>query len=260
MQRILIGGIICFAPVLVYCLLLIGLNSRRRASIIPGPWDFAGVLLATSGFLLGGGPLILSGFNSGWRRFVVSGDASNWRSFSGEGDALALGIWALYFIFLIAGASWLLWRRRNHTVLYNVDTEHFPAALEWIFGRLGIGWQRSENRYDLQKPYQDSSAPWMPGTPPDSVQKLQCQPNAARLFVHVLPSNRNVTMHWSVPDPEIRAQVEAEISRMLVNIKAEDNPALSWMVSAATTLFGLMVFGIVFAIVMAVRIRYSIGR
>ena len=162
MQRILIGSVVCFAPLLVYCLLLIGLNSRRRASMIPGPWDFAGVLLATSGFLLGGGPLILTGLNAGWRRYVLGNSAADWRSLSGEGDAAALGIWTIYFIGLIVGAAWLLWRRRNYTILYNVDTEHFPAALEWVLGRLAIVWHRCENRYDLQKPPQSASIPWRP--------------------------------------------------------------------------------------------------
>ena len=51
-QRILIGGIVGLFPMLVYCLLLIGINGRRRANgcgDFPKPkcwnvrWNLAGV-------------------------------------------------------------------------------------------------------------------------------------------------------------------------------------------------------------------------
>jgi hypothetical protein len=42
-------------PLAVYLLVLAWINRGRRALMVSGPWDFAGILFAASGFLLFGG-------------------------------------------------------------------------------------------------------------------------------------------------------------------------------------------------------------
>lgn len=237
LQRILIGASVVIFPLLVYCLLLIGLNSRRRASLIPGTWDFAGVLLATSGFLLGGGSLILAGLNAGWRRYVMRGSVADWRSLSGEGDAVALAIWALFFGVLIVGSAVLIWVRRRVTVLYNLETEKIWQALEWIFDRQMITWSKRDTRYDLHRQRNPNEAAAV-----------------ARMRVQVLPSQRNVTLHWEVADPGIREDVEADLTSLLADLKAPDNPAVGWLMTAATTFFGLVAVAMLF-LIFTLRLR-----
>lgn len=266
-QRILIAGIVCLFPLLVYCLVLIGLNARHRASLIPGTWDFVGVLLATSGFLLGGVPLILAGINSNWRRFVLSGGVSDWRGLTGEGDARALGAWALIFITIVAGSASLIFTRRNVSVIYNADTDHVWDALEWIFGRLGVVWKRWQNSYELKQVGPSIRHPWVqslrsgefvndqPATIPEP---RRSNASYARLQVRILPSSRNVTLVWEGDVDGLRGQVESELSQLLPNLRAQDNPALGWLMTVAMGLFGTMVCAMIFAIILAIQGRTAI--
>src|SRR5207237_2461249 len=86
--------------------------------------DFAGVLLATAGCLIVGGPLILAGAQQGWRRTLRH------RSFAAAFHDLPelswpwLLLWVAYFVLVAGGSAWLLWRRRSSTSVYNID----PAA------------------------------------------------------------------------------------------------------------------------------------
>ncbi|MFL5330662.1 MAG: hypothetical protein ACJ8C4_17305 [Gemmataceae bacterium] len=258
LQRLLIFGIICLAPLLTYCLILVGLNTRRRASLIPGTWDFAGVLLACAGFILCGGPVVLAGLNATWRWYVLHGRVSEWAGLVARNDSQAMLLWLLFFLFVVSGSLNLIRRRRKYTIIYNADIDHIWSALEWVFGRLAIVWQRKNNRYDLQKPLRPIAS-WRPGIgPPEPVGEERRQ-ERAQLAVHVLPSSRNITLHWEVLDPEVRSQVEAELIKLLPNMRAADNPAVSWFVTASITLFGIIVFALVFLLVAAVRWRQTIG-
>jgi len=250
-QRILIGGIVSLFPLFAYSLVLVGLNSRRRASMIPGTWDFAGVLLANAGFLLAGGPLILVGLNAGWRRAVLHGQPGDWRSLSGEGDARALGLWAIYFLSIVVGAAWLIWSRRAVTVLYNVDTTHVWSALEWVMGRAGIAWDRSENTYSMHKVVSRTAAPWLDG----AAAKTSGRAEAASLAVRVLPSSCNVTLVWSPAESSLREVIEAEVSALLPNMRAAENPSLRWLVAISTLLAGLVTGAMLVFVVFAIRLR-----
>jgi hypothetical protein len=266
-QRVMLATIIGLVPMLAYCLLLVGLNGRRRATMVPGTWDFAGALLATSGFVLGGGPLILAGLNAGWRRLLLRGHFADWRSMSGEGNVIALASWALYFALVVAGAAILIARRRSYTVFYNVDVPHFPDALQWVFGRLGVVWKRTERGYDLQKSLDPMSSPWRPGSLPVranaaslSDAKLRAGgPVAATLLVHPLPGSCNVTLQWSGEYGDLRRLVEGEMNHLLPNLRPEHNPASAAFLIAATILFGLIAAGIVFVAITSVRLRGVIG-
>ena len=55
-------------PIALYCTVLGMINRRAQPLMVSGAWDFVGVLLATSGFLLFVGPAMLSGtFRQGLR-------------------------------------------------------------------------------------------------------------------------------------------------------------------------------------------------
>jgi hypothetical protein len=253
-QRVLIVGVIGLFPMLVYCLLLIRFNSRHRASMIPGTWDCAGMLLATSGFLLAGGPLVLAGLDATWRRLVLKARVTDWRVFTGQGDAYALTTWALVFVIAMGGAAILINRRKHITVLYNVDTRHMTSALEYIFNQLSIVWTRHDQRYDLQLMSDNANAPSQP-----SPSSLIAQPYATAAVTLVsLPSSCNVSLIWNPAEGAIRRLVEGEISQILPNIRAAENPSLSWLVTAAASLFAILVCLMVFILVAAIRQKSSL--
>ena len=60
-------------PFSIYLLLLGNLNRRPHPVLVPGTWDFAGVLFAASGFLLVVGPAVISSGSEGWRMFWLFG-------------------------------------------------------------------------------------------------------------------------------------------------------------------------------------------
>jgi hypothetical protein len=253
-QRILIVGVIGLFPMLVYCLLLISLNSRRRASMIPGTWDCAGMLLATSGFLLAGGPLVLAGLDATWRRLVLKAPVTDWRVFTGQGDVYALATWALVFVVAVGGAAILINRRKHVTVLYNVDTRHISSALEYIFNRIAVVWKRYDQRYDLQLMNDNPLAPGQHITD----TKGRSPYATATVTLLSLPANCNVTLVWDPAEGAIRRLVEGEISQILPNVRAAENPSLSWLVTAAASLFAILICLMVFIIVAAIRQRSSL--
>lgn len=263
-QRLMIAIIVGLFPMLVYCLLLMGLNGRNRASMVPGTWDFAGVLLATSGFILGGGPLILAGLNSAWRRYLLQGRVSDWRTLSGEGNTVALGLWALFFVAVVCLATTLIMRRRSYTVIYNVDVPHFENALEWIFGRLALVWKRTERGYEINRPHGGPRLPWrQPLTTQadgsDSGAEPANRPETAWLVLYPLPGSCNVTLQWFGDSAEVRRRVEGEMQQLLPNLRPESNPVSQRLLVAATALFGVLVAAIVFVILTTVKLRGTIG-
>ena len=48
--------LLAFVILAIYLLILGAINRRQHPLMVYGPWDFAGVLFAASGFLLFGGP------------------------------------------------------------------------------------------------------------------------------------------------------------------------------------------------------------
>lgn len=254
-QRIIIVSIVGLLPVFVYCLLLIGLNTRRRASMVPGTWDCAGVLLANSGFLLAGGPLILAGLDAGWRRLLTKAPVTDWRRYTGEGDLMALGLWAFVFLAAVGGALFLILRRRHVTVLYNVDTKGVPASIEYILNRFGVKWQRKDHRFDMQLTDDVISPP--SGSLSDA-RSMATIISSASVALLMLPASCNVTLVWSAAESELRRLVEGELSQLLPNLRPPDNPAVNWLVTTATTLAATMILLMAFVIWMALRSRNSL--
>src|SRR5262245_36772142 len=57
---LLVGILVCLFPLALYFLYLAWLHQRPQPTLVPGRWDFVGVLVALSGFLLVGGPAVLT--------------------------------------------------------------------------------------------------------------------------------------------------------------------------------------------------------
>ncbi len=124
----------CLLPLAVYCLILALANRRPRPFLVPGGWDFAGVLFAASGFLISGGAGILWGFMQMFATHVP--ETMSW---------LWVIPWGAYFTILVACSAVLVWWHRKHTAIYNIDAEVFNEALTHVLNGQNRAWERVDN-------------------------------------------------------------------------------------------------------------------
>ena len=136
-------------PLAAYLFVLAWINRQPRPVVVSGTWDFLGLLFASSGFLLLGGPAVLSSLNECWRRFWLLGDGSGLPKWLfGDGRSLPNGLdhyrdaWLLlaagYFVAVVAGSGWMLARRRRLTCVFNVEPGAVEASLEETYRHLGL--------------------------------------------------------------------------------------------------------------------------
>jgi hypothetical protein len=251
-------------PFAVYLLALGAVNRRRRPVMVPGAWDFAGVLFAASGFLLVGGPAVLSSRTEEARRFWAAGRL-------GAGDA-AYSLWGffslIYLGVVVAGAAFLLWRRRDLTSVYNLDARSAERALAGVFDHFGLQPVRSGNLYFFGAGLQAGDGPRVSG--PEGIQPPHYLPpggavaarayeepaggartaspeflvQSAILEVESFDLMRHVTLRWDPPGSVLRQEVEAELARKLAKAPPADNPAGPWLTLAGLFLIGVCLLGV----------------
>lgn len=233
-------------PLAVYLLVLARINRRRRALIVSGPWDFAGILFAASGFLLFGGPALLSilSLNETWRRFWLRGRASLDLAHDDVLFTVRVVLFALYFVAVVAGAAFLLWRRRRLTAIYNVDPLVVETALGQVIERWQLPFVQSGNlltfepdngttRKGLAVPAGET-----PAGPAALPFALVERPST--LEVDVNPSFCHVTLIWNPPDSRLRREVESQLERALAEAPAPAGPIGDWLLIAAYLFFFLI--------------------
>src|SRR5262249_24933059 len=135
-------------PVAAYLLFLAIINGRNHPTIISGPWDFVGVLFATSGFWIVGGPVMLALLHARWRPAFVQGDMTELAI--GEWSFVWALAWVLYFALIFFGSAILLWWRRRCTLVYNVEPALLDDAMNQAFARVGLSTVRIGNRILFQ--------------------------------------------------------------------------------------------------------------
>lgn len=219
----LLGALFCLFPVMVYCLFLAALNQRRQATLVPGPWDFAAVLGAVSGFLLLGGPELLRAAQAASRSWFVRGPRPI------DPTTLWPALWIGYGVLLIGGSSVMLWLRRRSTAVYNVDPGYAEDALPRVFTRLGLAWTRQGTGFRIEDTRQ--------GAPRSSAVDIDISP----MFWHA-------TLTWS-DDAGIRREVEAELNRELATVATDSNPLSGWLLSSAAFVFLLILMLLLFFVV-----------
>ena len=231
---VVFGSFACLFPLAFYCLVLASLNNRRRPTLVPGPADFAGVLVATAGFLIVGGPLILSGVHDAWRRTLLRGNFASIRGLLAEVPGPWLLVWLAYFLLVVVGALWLLWRRRSVSVVYNLDAATAHKLLPDLFDRLGLPWTRRGGVYAIGFSGSAAPAPVGPQGGPVAPGVL------AVLEVASAPASRNLTLEWADGGGLVRRQVEGELREALEGVEVPENPAAGWLMAAASVLFVLL--------------------
>jgi hypothetical protein len=236
-------------PVAVYCSILGIINRRLQPLMVSGTWDFLGVLLATSGFLLFVGPALLSGtFRQNLRELPFSRDSAGIGAAVAEIWAAWWVTWLLYYLCVLGGAAALVWARRGTTVIYNVDAATFDTVVLQAARRLGVEVNRLGNRLflgvtgtpaPLATANHEAATEVMARSPlqtPDPVP-IRILAEQVVVDVEVFATLRNVSLYWKNASPEARADLERELGRGLAEVITLDNPVGGWLLGVAGLLF-----------------------
>jgi hypothetical protein len=243
-----------FFPVAVYCLLLGMLNRRPTPVLVRGTWDCLGLLLATSGLVLFGGPAILAAlYQREVRAFLIN---PRWKNIDfAELMAFWWRIWLLYYLLVLAGSALLIWLRRGVTSVYNVEPAAFDEILAHVLEKLGFEWTRMGNRVFIGfRGTLFRGPPSSDQPPPPSVRQGQ----EAIIDLEPFVATRHVTLYWRSATAGVRPEVETELGRVLGEVRAPDNPAGGWFLIAASCLFALIFLTIAFTIFLQLYARKAI--
>jgi hypothetical protein len=217
--------------------------------MVSGPWDFAGILFAASGFLLFGGPALLStlSLSETWRNFWLRGRAALDVAHQDLLVTVRVVLFGLYFVAVVAVAALLLWRRRRLTAIYNVDS----AVIETVLGQVIERWQIPFVQTGNLLTFDPDSGPAADvagggpqlATPPPSTPRTLVD-RTTTLEVDVNPSFCHVTLVWSPADSRLRREVESQLERALAEAPAPTSPVGDWLLLTAYFLFFLMLIGV----------------
>jgi hypothetical protein len=205
-------------PLAIYCMVLSVINCRRHAVFVSGPWDFAGVLFAASGFLLVGGPAILTGIYEQWHVARLLGQTRYLQGI-GENWTFWISLWIGYFVVVGGLSAFVLWRRRAYTSIYNIEPPVFTEVLSHVLERLGLEGLPSGGRRLLLR---------FREPPPDI---------AAELAVDASGAMRHVSLRWFSHDEALRLEVETELAKALAQVPSGRNPMVVWLLSLWVGLF-----------------------
>jgi hypothetical protein len=233
---VVFGGFACLFPLATYCLVLASLNGRRRPTVVAGPADFAGILLATSGFLIVGGPLILAGLHEAWRRQALRGSFATIRAALTESSGPWFIAWAAYFVVVVVGAAWLVARRRSIVVIYNIDATDAQKLVPDVLARLGHSWTQRGSTYYIG--FTPAGPTVGSGFGPEAVPILRAE--RAVLGVTVVPAMRHATVRWSFATGDVRRRIEAEVREAVAGLEAPHNPIAGWLLAFASGLFAML--------------------
>jgi hypothetical protein len=252
LEFLIFRALVFLFPVAAYCLYLAMLNSRDHPTMVSGPWDFVGVLLATSGFLVFGGPTVLAAFYGGWRNQTVLGIVP-FRT-GPEVWYFWLSVWFGYLVIILLGSAYLMRRRRNVTVIYNIDPTVLDQLLVRVAEQFSLACRRVGNRLSMAPAVRDplpvpsplgeygitAEKPGPNGEP----LKEAVDERRAGLELEPFQSMCHVTLRWQ-GDASLRHDVEAELERELRTTPAPENPSAGWFLTVASSLFGLLFLGLV---------------
>lgn len=271
-----------FLPVAIYLLVLGGINRRRYPLMVSGVWDFVGILFASSGFLLVGGPVILStvtGSNERWRMFWLTGRPGSGLSSFDILWQTWLFFSVLYFATIVAGSAYILWRQRHLTSIYNAAPALVERCLEQVLEKLQLQPVRSGGLYlfglagepappaqsklveGIQGPHYlpaGTSFRASPGahlaTTGSPTVGADFLGQTAILELEAFAGLRHVTLRWDPVDSLFRKEIENLLEQQLSETPSEDPEVGSWMTLAGLgLLILLMLIGFVLLLLRSPR-------
>jgi hypothetical protein len=226
-----IGAIVAFLlPLGMYCLLLASINRHTRPVIVGGAWDSVGLLFAGCGFLAVTAPILLTAF---YRRTAEAPE--NERAIS-LWTAHWL-VWLCYFVFIISSSALMVMWRSSKTMIYNVDVELFPKALEQTIALTGMTARGNSRQLVLGPPLGDTSTAFTAAAAP-VVASPPAEQRIAELEAETFPSMCHVTLHWRKADPGLREEFERELAKNLESAAPMENPVAGWFLTISGLFLG----------------------
>lgn len=250
-------------PVAVYCLVLAAINRRPHPTLVPGSWDFVGLLFAASGFLLFALPTVLQTF---FQRLISETPFGEDGPSPDAVGSMAVAWWIAYlgyYFVVVAGSLALTWLRASRTVVYNITPDELDHALDRVLARLHLPATRTGRRLFLgfgivpasktEAPPDDLLTAMTVASPNGGVEQSPARSTPlqgeAIVDVDVFPSLWNATLHWRSDTADLRRDVEAELAQELKGVQSYDSPVGTWLLGVGGFLFAL-VFMIVVALIL----------
>ena len=216
-------GVFCLIPLALYFWWLTHITRREHPKPIAGQWDFVGLMLGLSGFILFGGGILLTLCQSNFR-YWMRGNAEAFRG-AWIQERITWTLLVAFYLLVVAGIAGLtLLARRRTVVVYNVEPAAFEALLTEVFDQLG-------------RPVERRGRLWVGGIP-------LCE-------VDTFAGGRTATLRWISEDVRLFEEVDRQLRAALATQSTGDNPASRWLMAAtvgtATTIgccFGLLLYGL----------------
>lgn len=214
-------GVFCLIPLTMYLLWLARITRRDHPTAISGSWDFAGLVLGLSGFIVFGGGLLLTLFQSNFR-YLMRGNLEALRA-AWVQEKVTWSLLALFYLIVVLGGIGLTYLGRRRTlVVYSVEPVEFEALLAEVFEQLG-------------RPVTRRGKVW--------------GDDVALCELDEFDAGRTVTLRWLSHDERLFEEVERQLRAAVAAHPVDDNPASRWLMSGAIgsgtitmCCFGLLVF------------------
>ncbi|MBN9117752.1 MAG: hypothetical protein J0I06_01035 [Planctomycetes bacterium] len=216
-------GVFCLIPLAVYLWWLARVTRGEHPKPVSGPWDFAGLMVGLSGFVVFGGGLLLTVCQSNFR-YWMRGNAEAFRS-AWIQERVTWAVLVAFYLLAVAGVAGLtLLARRRTVVVYNVEPAAFETLLVEVFDQLGRPVERRGRQWIADKPL--------------------CE-------VDTFEAGRTVTLRWVCEDVRLFEEVDRQLRAALATQSTGDNPASRWLTAAtvgsavtAACSFGLLLYGL----------------
>jgi len=243
LYRVGAGSLFCLMPLALYFLFLATLNHRRRPTLLSGRWDFTGLLLGLSGFILMGGPLLVSTIDSTWRSVLFGGNFDRLRS-AWDANSRIWSLTVLAYLLALAGTIYyMLHRRQQVSVIYNIDPAEVGGIIESAASGQGLRARSIVGGWEILKPAKNFEAD-------NELLLTRREYSEATIAVESFVAFRNVSLRWQARDPQLLCALEQEIARRLQEVESPENPTAGWLMTAAVSLFGVMFFWMAYLIYM----------
>jgi len=242
-------------PLFGYLFILGLINRRPTPLMVPGTWDFVGVLFGMSGFILAGLGYLFSRLTD--------------LSLSFSLDARFLWIIAgLCFLAVVFGAVLVLMQRRACTLVYNIEPPAFERVLTHVLENKGFQWSRSGDQLVIQSNGEVQNSGYLmeaearaaEGTPKVALAKLPA-PALASLTLRSSRLGRCVAMRWEYfgdqAEQGIRREIERSLENELAGLACEDNPLAGWLLSISILVFTILLTLVVMLVLIAFRLSRS---
>jgi hypothetical protein len=231
-------------PLAVYLLVLASINRRERPVLVSGVWDAVGLAIALAGVYLWIGPAILGTFYERGLIPGTQGDAE--RRFEEIWDYYFY-VWIAYYVLVVVGQVAMILSRRNKASIYNVDAVLLEPLVLDCFRRRGYEIAASGNLL-VFKPGTSVEITAL-GAPPASTAAPPRRASGA-VEIDRFDPLRHVTLQWFVDDKFIRDQIETDLQTRLDEAATPENPAATWFMGISGMLFGLVILGALFSILL----------